>query len=55
MIALRTFGGGLAALPALSAGAANAAQPPTAESPATALAVHEASLRFAVPTDWIAP
>ena len=55
MIALRTFGGALAALLALSAGAANAAQPPTAESPAMALAVHEASLRFAVPTDWIVP
>jgi len=53
MIALRTFGGGLAAWLVLWAGAARAAQPPTSEPPAITQAVHEASLRFAVPADWI--
>jgi soluble lytic murein transglycosylase-like protein len=53
MTVLRALGGGLAAWHALWAGAANAAQPPTSEPLAITRAVHEASLRFAVPADWI--
>jgi hypothetical protein len=53
MTVLRALGGGLVASLALWAGAARAAQPPTSEPPAITQAVHEASLRFAVPADWI--
>jgi hypothetical protein len=53
MTALRTFGGGLASWLALWAGAATAVPPPISEPPAITQAVHEASLRFAVPADWI--
>ena len=47
------FGGALAAWLALWAGAAQAAQPTNQEPPAVAQTITEASLRFAVPADWI--
>ena len=53
MTVLRALGGGLVASLALWTGAANAAQPPASEPPAITRAVNEASLRFAVPADWI--
>ena len=48
-----TFGGALMVSLTLCTGAASAAQQPVSEPPAVTQSITEASLRFAVPADWI--